>query len=202
MHAHMQPLYWRIQNTDTSGFDVVSLLMPATDSEPATVLPTDVSFCSRRLDKKALDIKWSEDDSDLFLSLLDRLSLNLEDEVDDEGLVLDINDDVVQGIVQLVALARFKTPWPTDELVGEDFNTEREEVEVGDLISVNTSAGFYMAIIVAMDSIDVTCILMEDIVDQGEQCIMPEHSVLVLNRSYVLPLAFADSDLGEEAVFH
>ena len=32
-----------------------------------------------------------------------------------------------------MALARFKTPWPTDELVAEDINTEREELELGDL---------------------------------------------------------------------
>lgn len=202
MHAHMQPLYWRIQNTEASEFHAVSLLMPATDDEPATVLPTDVSFCSHRKDKKDLDIKWSEDDSDLFMSLLERLSLNLEDDMDEEGLVLDINDELVQGIVQLVALARFKTPWPTDELVGGDINVVREELEVGDLIAINTLSGNYMGIIVAMDSIDVTCVLMEDIVSEDGQCLMPEHSLLVLNRHYALPLAFAENDLGEDATFH
>ena len=48
MFAEMQPLYWRIQNTDATGFDAVSLLMPSADGEPATLFPTDVSICSRR----------------------------------------------------------------------------------------------------------------------------------------------------------
>ena len=89
MFAEMQPLYWRIQNTDASGFDAVSLLMPSSDGEPATLFPTDVSFCSRRSGTQSVDLQWSDDDSDLFMTLLDRVEIPESDE-DDEGLVLDI----------------------------------------------------------------------------------------------------------------
>lgn len=200
MFAEMQPLYWRIQNTDAAGFDAVSLLMPSADGEPATLFPTDVSICSKRSGKQSVDLQWSDDDSDLFMTLLDRVEIPEADD-DDDGLVLDINDGVVQGIVQLVALARFKTPWPTDELVAEDINTEREEQELGDLVAINSLHGFATAIIVAMDSIDMTCILLEDISDQ-EQVLIPHHSLIVVNRTSVLPLTFAESDLGEGVTRH
>jgi len=198
MNAEMQPLYWRIQDTNNTGLDAVSLLMPANEGEPATVVPTDVSFCSRRSGNQAVDVRWSDDDSDLFLSLLERVS---HEDAEDDGIVLDINDGIVQGIVQLVALTRFQTPWPTDELVGEDFITEREETEIGDLVALNTRHGFYTAIVVGMDSIDVTVVLLEDICDGG-LCLVPDHSVLVIDRCSVLQIAFADTDTGEDAVFH
>ncbi|WP_370294092.1 hypothetical protein [Thalassolituus sp.] len=198
MIAEMQPLYWRIQDTDNSGLDAVSLLMPANEGEPATVVPTDVSFCSRRSGNQAVDVRWSDDDSDLFLSLLERVS---SEDAEDDSIVLDINDGIVQGIVQLVALTRFKTPWPTDELVGDDINTERDETEIGDLVALNTRYGFVMGIVVGMDSIDMTCILLEDISD-GDVCLVPDHSVLVFDRTNVLPIAFADTDTGEGATFH
>jgi len=200
MNAEMQPLYWRIQNNDNSGFDAVSLLMPAAEGEPATLVPTEVSFCSRRSGSQAVDVRWTEEDSDLFLSLLDRVSGDHAEETDD-SMVLDINDGVVQGIVQLVALARFKTPWPSDDLVAGDINTVREEVEIGDLVALHTHHGCPMAIIVGMDSIDLTCILLEDIEVDGVS-IVPEHSVFVVNRSCALPPAFAESDSGEDAVLH
>lgn len=200
MNAEMQAMYWRIQNNnDHSGQDAVSLLMPSDGSEPATLLPTEVSFCSRRSGRQDVDLKWSEDDSDLFLNLLERISN--DDPSDDEGIVLDINDGIVQGIVQLVALARFQTPWPTDELVGEDINTVRDDVEVGDLVAVNTLYGYPMAIIVGMDSIDLTCVLLESIEKDGFS-IVPDHSVIILNRNSALPNTFAASDTGEAETFH
>jgi hypothetical protein len=200
MNAEMQPLYWRIQNNDNSGFDAVSLLMPAGEGEPATLVPTEVSFCSRRTGTQAVDVRWTDEDSDLFLHLLERVSEDHADETE-EGVVLDINDGVVQGIVQLVALARFKTPWPSDDLVAGDVNTVREDIEIGDLVAIHTHYGCPMAIVVGMDSIDLTCILLEDIEAEGVS-IVPEHSVFVINRDSALPPAFAESDTGEDAVFH
>jgi hypothetical protein len=200
MNAEMQPLFWRIRDAESNGTEIVSLLMPSNaDGEPASEFPVDVCFQSRRSNRHAVDLRWSDDDSDLFLSLLDRISDDGDGE--EEGITLDINDGVVQGIVQLVALARFKTPWPSDDIVGEDFITEREEFEIGDLVALNTRYGFVMAIVVGMDSIDMTCILLENIQD-GDECLVPDHSVLIVNRAYALLPAFADSDTGEGAIIH
>ncbi len=199
MNAEMQPLFWRISDQDSSGFEAVSLLMPAGPAgEDAAVFPTEVSFPSNRSTTHPVDLRWSEEDSDLFMQLLDRLM-----EADDEQEIeVDISDGVIQGIVQLVALARFKTPWPTDELVGEDIITELEEIEVGDLVALNTCHGYALAIIVGLDSIDATCVLLDSLMNEEGQLVVPDHSLLVINRHYVLPAAFAPSDQGEDAVFH
>lgn len=198
MSTEMQPLFWRISDQDHSGFEAVSLLMPASPSDEAPAeFPTEVSFRSNRTSTHPVDLRWSEEDSDLFMTLLDRLA-NAEMDGDVE---LDISDSVVQGIVQLVALARFKTPWPTDELTGEDFITEREEIETGDLVALNTRYGYPLAIIVGLDSVDATCILLDPVYDNG-QVLIPHHSVLVVNRLSVLPASFSEGDTGEDAVLH
>jgi len=198
MNAEMQPLFWRISDQNKSGFEAVSLLMPSGQSgETPAEFPTEVSFRSNRSSTHPVDLRWSEEDSDLFMSLLDRL---VEAEEGDD-IEVDISDSVIQGIVQLVALARFKTPWPTDELTGDDFITEREELEIGDLVALNTCHGFALAIIVGLDSIDATCVLMDSLMS-GDELQVPDHSLLVINRHYVLSASFADSDVGEDAVFH
>lgn len=198
MNAEMQPLFWRISDQDQSGFEAVSLLMPAASAgEDPAEFPTEVSFRSNRSSHHPVDLRWSEEDSDLFMSLLDRLM-----EPEEEGdIEVDISDGVIQGIVQLVALARFKTPWPTDELVGDDIITEREELEVGDLVALNTRYGFALAIIVGLDSIDATCVLLDALMDNDE-LLIPDHSLLMINRLCVLPASFADADLGEDAILH
>lgn len=203
MYAEIQPLFWRIRDADTNGCDAVSLLMPSDEQgEPEAEFPTDVSFLSKRRSSSVIDLKWSEDDSDLFLSLLERIATPETEEVDDnDGITLDINDGVVQGIVQLVALARFQTPLPGDELMGRDLNTIREELEVGDLVALNTRYGFNLAIIVGLDSIDATCILLEDI-KNDDHLVAADHSVVVMSRLSVLSPEFNGSDLGEDAVFH
>lgn len=126
--------------------------------------------------------------------------LNKVMNVTEKDIQLDIEDGMVQGLINLVATARFHTPWPGDELEGEDFMTYRKEVEVGDLISINTKYGFYSAVIVALDSIDATVVLLDDIVSSAsadlsedeQEVIMPSHSLLILNRVCVLPAEFAE----------
>lgn len=198
MSTEMQPLFWRISDQNKSGFEAVSLLMPTgVSNEAPAEFPTEVSFPSNRSTTHPVDLRWSEEDADLFMTLLDRLAdEELEGEVE-----LNLSDSVIQGIVQLVALARFKTPWPTDELTGDDFITEREELEMGDVVALNTRYGYPLAIIVGLDSVDATCILLDPLFSNS-QVLIPDHSVLIVNRLSVLPATFADSDSGEEATHH
>lgn len=198
MNSEMLPLFWRVTGTDRNGVQAVSLLMPAriAGEEPAE-FPTDVFFRNNRQPQQSVDLRWSDEDSDLFMSLLDRV-VEAEDE---QEVSLDINDNVVQGIVQLVAVARFRTPWPSDEIAGDDFLTEREESEVGDLVAVNLRHGFVLGIVVGIDSIDATCILLESVMD-GERVVLPDHSLIVINRNSLLPCSFADADTGVSSTLH
>lgn len=198
MNAEMQPLFWRISQTKQVGMSVVSLLMPANAGGDVAEVPMDVSFPSKSSFYEPQDLRWSQEDSDLFLDLIDRV-MDTEDRSDIE---LDLNDDVVQGIVQLVALHRFQTPRPLDELLADDVITEREELEIGDLVSLNTQSGTPLAIIVGLDSIDATCVLLDALMNPDGEILIPDHSVLMVNRLAVLPAAFAVTDHGEGAILH
>jgi hypothetical protein len=197
MNAVLQPLFWRVANEQNSGLDVVSVLMPRGEEADKVAIEyaIDVSFKPSTHHLNPIDLRWSEDDSELFMSLLHKV-LN----VTDQDIQLDIEDGMIQSLINLVATARFHTPWPGDELEGEDFMTYRKEIEVGDLISLNTKYGFYSAVIVALDSIDATVVLLDDIVslesvelpEEEQDVIMPSHSLLMLNRVCVLPAEFSE----------
>jgi hypothetical protein len=196
MNTAMQPLFWRISGQH-SGMDAISLLMPDDSGEVPAEFPTDVTIQSRRRSPDPVDVRWSDDDNDLFMTLVDRV-MDLSDEAE---MVLDLTDDVVQGIIHLVALARFRTPWPGEELEADELNAPRQELEIGDLVALNTSAGFPMAVVVALDSVDATCILLDSIETLTGDTV-PDHSVLVMSRLNVLPSYFANSDQGESEVRH
>ncbi|WP_369854991.1 hypothetical protein [Candidatus Thalassolituus haligoni] len=199
MNAEVMPLFWRIAEHEQNGLEAVSLLMPAPASgEAPAEFPTEVCFRSSREQKPPVDLRWSDEDSDLFMSLLDRVV----DVEEDNEVTLDINDGIVQGIVQLVALARFKKPASTDDLVGDDFNTEREETEIGDLVALNTRYGYVLAIVVGLDSIDTTCVLLESVVDDAGLTLVAENTLVIANRLSILPGCFADSDVGQGETRH
>ena len=135
MNAILQPLFWRLANEQNSDLDVVSVLMPRGEEADKVAIEyaIDVSFKPSIYHQNPIDLRWSEEDSALFMSLLNKVM-----NVTEKDIQLDIEDGMVQGLINLVATARFHTPWPGDELEGEDFMTYRKEVEVGDLISINT----------------------------------------------------------------
>ena len=205
MNAGLQPLYWRLANETNSDLDVVSVLMPRGEEvdKVAVEYAIDVSFKPSTHHQNPIDLRWSEDDGALFISLLHKVM-----NVTEKDIELDIEDSMVQGLIHLVATARFHTPWPGDELEGEDFMTYRSEIEVGDLISINTIHGFFSGVIVALDSIDATVVLLDDIIslesasapEEEQEVVMPSHSLLMLNRVCVLPPEFAEDVDG--TVFH
>lgn len=205
MNAGLQPLFWRLANEMNSDLDVVSVLMPRGEEvdKVAVEYAIDVSFKPSTYHQNPIDLRWSEDDGALFITLLHKVM-----NVTEKDIELDIEDSVVQGLINLVATARFHTPWPGDELEGEDFMTYRREIEVGDLISINTIYGFFSGVIVALDSIDATIVLLDDIItletasapEEEQEVVMPSHSLLMLNRVCVLPPEFAEDVDG--AVFH
>lgn len=199
MNADELQLFWRIREGEHAEQEAaVSLLMPVSGPDSEAEFPTSVSFKAtelRRLDGLPHDLQWSDEDSDLFMSLLDRVT-DLSDEA--EEVVLDVSDELVQGIVQLVALVRFKSPWDIEDLVGRDMNVPRDELEIGDLVALNTRYGFNMAIVVGLDSIDATVILLDTVCDAQGTSLLPEHSVLLVNRMSVVSASFCETELPPE----
>ena len=197
MSAVLQPLFWRLANEQNSDLDMVSVLMPRGPEEEKVAIEyaIDVSFKPSTQHQSPIDLRWSEADGELFMSLLSNVM-----NVGDDHIELDIEDSMIQGLINLVAIARFHTPWPGDELEGDDFPTYRKELEIGSFISVNTTYGFYSAVIVALDSIDATVVLLDDIIspdtvdapEEHQEVIIPSHNLIMLNRVCVLPAEFAE----------
>ena len=197
MSAVLQPLFWRLANEQNSDLDMVSVLMPRGPEEEKVAIEyaIDVSFKPSTQHQSPIDLRWSEADGELFMSLLRNVM-----DVGDDHIELDIEDSMIQGLINLVATARFHTPWPGDELEGEDFPTYRKELDIGDFISINTIYGFYSAVIVALDSIDATVVLLDDIIspdtvdapEEHQEVIIPSHNLIMLNRVCVLPAEFAE----------
>jgi hypothetical protein len=190
MNAAMQTLYWRVANEKNTELDAVSVLMPQEDSGSSQVAleyPVDVSFKPSKQHSNPIDLRWSEEDVELFLALLNKVM-----DFDQRNIELDIEDRTIQGIIHLVATARFQTPYPADEIEGEDFITYRRELDVGDLVALNTHYGFVSAVIVDLDSIDATCILLDEVVDENDEVLLPGYQLLMMNRSAVLPAEFGD----------
>mgnify|MGYP000280066606 FL=1 len=197
MSAVLQPLFWRLANEQNSDLDIVSVLMPRGPEEEKVAIEyaIDVSFKPSTQHQSPIDLRWSEADGELFMSLLRNVM-----DVGDDHIELDIEDSMIQGLINLVATARFHTPWPGDELEGEDFPTYRKELDIGDFISINKIYGFYSAVIVALDSIDATVVLLDDIIspdtvdapEEHQEVIIPSHNLIMLNRVCVLPAEFAE----------
>jgi len=198
MSRDMQPLFWRINEQDHRGMEAVSLLMPTNDTENSALeMPTNVHLRTPGQSSYPMDLRWSSEDQELFMSLLERVvGQELEGNIE-----LDLTDEKVWNLIQLVALSRFKTPIPVDELLAEDFNCERQELSVGDMVAVNSLYGYPLAVIVGLDSIDLSCVLLEEIVHQ-EQVKVPKYSLLMVNRVSALPASFANTAAKEDAVLH
>lgn len=198
MSRDMQPLFWRINEQDRHGLEAISLLMPTDESSNAALeMPTNIKLYSAGRQAYPMDLRWSEEDQDLFMCLLERVAgRELEGDIQ-----LDLSDDNIWHLIQLVALSRFKTPLSIEQLLGPDINCERTEVSVGDMVAINALYGYPLAVIVASDSIDITCVLLEDLVHQAET-ILPQYSLLVVNRKSALPAAFAQTATCEQAVLH
>ena len=133
MSAVLQPLFWRLANEQNSDLDIVSVLMPRGPEEEKVAIEyaIDDSFKPSTQHQSPIDLRWSEADGELFMSLLRNVM-----DVGDDHIELDIEDSMIQGLINLVATARFHTPWPGDELEGEDFPTYRKELDIGDFIGI------------------------------------------------------------------
>lgn len=193
MDTDALPLFWRIRNNEQAGQEAVSLLMPMPGETKLAEFPTSVSVAPETQatsQNQPLDVRWSDEDTDLFMSLLDRVM----DFSESPELVVDVTDELVQGIVQLVALVRFKHPWNAEQILGRDINVPREELDIGDLVALNTCYGFFLAIVVKLDSLDAVCILLEPLKNQAHKTVLPESSVLQVSRMAIVPSMYCDSE--------
>lgn len=190
-------LKWRLADVQGSGSEQVSLVMPQITGNDIRefLLPTDIPSPQTTVE----DLRWSDEDLELFFHLLEK-QLGLEIV---EDMPLDLQDEGVINILHVVAAARFIIPETADGILAADISTVMEEYEPGDLAAIHTIDGFKSGIIVAMDSIEVTFVLLDCIEDADQQLLFDVYDTLLVNKHSLLPADFGSvASLEEPQTLH
>ena len=194
-HSVKHPLVWRLADVAGTGVEFVNVVMPEQGplANQEVLLSTDIPS---PLDA-SMDISWSDEDLDLFQSLLHKmLDLNPYD-----ADALQLNQPELVDVLHIVAAAHFIEPKDADEFLGEDISSTHSEVDIGDLISVHTQGGFKSAVVADLDSIEAVCVLLEPLEIDGKD-VLDIYDTFVVNKHNILPAEFGNVLPGDDAVIH
>jgi hypothetical protein len=190
------PLRWRLADIAGTGVEQVNVVMPELDahSQHEILLSTDIPSphaCEE-------DIGWTDDDISLFHELLSKML-----GIDVDGTTtLDLSDSDVVDVLHVVAAAHFINPCDGSGYLAEDISTVMSELDIGDLVAINTQEGYKSCIICALDSIDATCVLLESIEVSDERRELDVYDTLVVNKHSILPAEFGNVVPGKECTVH
>jgi len=194
-HSVKHPLVWRLADVAGTGVEFVNVVMPEQGplANQEVLLSTDIPS---PLDA-SMDISWSDEDLDLFQSLLHKmLDLNPYD-----ADALQLNQPELVDVLHIVAAAHFIEPKDADEFLAEDISSIHSEVDIGDLISVHTQGGFKSAVVADLDSIEAVCVLLEPLEIDGKD-VLDIYDTFVVNKHNILPAEFGNVLPGDDAVIH
>lgn len=194
-HIVKHPLKWRMADIEGDGVEFVNVVMPEQDplSNKEILLSTDIPSPLN----SSMDIRWSDEDIDLFQILL----FKMLDICDLENEQLGLNQPELVDVLHIVAAAHFIEPIDAEIFLAEDISTIHMEVDLGDLISVHTKDGFKTAIVADLDSIEAVCVLLEPLEIDGED-VLDIYDTFVVNKHNILPPEFGNVLPGDEAVIH
>lgn len=194
-HSVKHPLKWRLADIEGNGVEFVNVVMPEQDplSNQEILLSTDIPS---PLDS-SMDIRWSDEDIDLFQILLYKM-LDITDS--SEGN-LELNQPELVDIIHIVAAAHFIEPMDADEFLAEEISTVKIEIDIGDLVCVNTKGGLKSAVVADLDSIEAVCVFLEPLEVDGKD-VLDIYDTFVVNKHYILPAEFGNVLPGDDAVIH
>jgi hypothetical protein len=189
------PLTWRLADIEGTGIEFVNIVMPELDplSNQEILLSTDIPSPLN----STMDISWSDEDLDLFQTLLYKM-LDVTDTDSDQ---LELNQPELVDVLHIVAAAHFIEPMDADEFLAQDIPAVLGELDLGDLICVNTRGGFKTAVIADLDSIEAVCVLLEPLEIDGED-VLDIYDTFVVNKHNILPPEFGNVLPGDEATIH
>lgn len=208
INEHEKQLVWRLIDETGQGADVVTLVLPFSPKKPdqQQLLETDV-VASQALPPNPLtdhDLSWSQSDILLLYTLAQKM-LDFpepEDEFQNEKVTLDFEDPTVIEIIQIVAAARFAEPYDLTQVhFGEIINTELNELEQGDMVSLQGEGTYQLAVITEIDSVEATCVMLEPMVLSNGQT-LEIHDVIRVSRLDLLPATFGHVYPSEEDLIH
>jgi hypothetical protein len=189
------PLTWRLADVEGTGVEFVNVVMPeqGATSNKEILLSTDIPSPLN----SSMDISWSDEDLDLFQTLLYKML----DVTDTDADRLELNQPELVDVLHIVAAAHFIEPMDADEFLAQDILTVISEIDLGDLVCVNTKGGFKTAVVADLDSIEAVCVLLEPLEIDGED-VLDIYDTFVVNKHNILPPEFGNVLPGNEAIIH
>lgn len=211
-------IFWRLTDQSDEGSDAVSVVLTNSRrqalAEVAVDNETDSALRHSDTQPETIDIEWDKRDLELFLTLL-RNTVSQETESvypqqadqaqEVQQIELDLNDDSVVHILQIVAAARFATPYPAEPVI----NAKRSLIasvppcSVGELISIDTIDGLKPGVVVAEDDGELHCVLLDEITSPaGDNIRFDRHDIIILKRELALPGSFTHLQPGRSETIH
>lgn len=179
-------LKWRLADVAGEGVDLVNIVLPELNTQHTgeVLLSTDIPSPH----SSVADIQWSDEDRELFCILLEKM-MDFDFHKMEQ---LDLSDPDLIDVMHVVAAAHFLPPLNADEILAEDISTIMSELDVGDLVAINTRDGFKSCVIAGLDSIEALCVLLEPIDNLGEEYELDVYDTLLVNKHSILPADFGN----------
>lgn len=189
---------WRLSAERSDGYCSVSMVVPCPPDTKAwdLTIETDVqslsSDSSRSVSEETLE--WNQEDIDLFLRLINRRQLEVNQPLA-ETVRVDLTDPEVVEIINVVAAAGFGVAFTSYGLLQHaNGSLPVYQFDVGSVASINTVDGFKSCIVVDIDDDDVVCVMLEDVEVRSdiEHDHLSRHDLLLVKQIDILHPDFAE----------
>ena len=192
------PFLWRLSAERSDGYCSVSMIVPCPPDTKVRdlTIETDVQSLSSDSTWSVSEetLEWNQEDIDLFLRLINRRQLEVNQPLA-ETVRVDLTDPEVVEIINVVAAAGFGVAFTSYGLIQHmSGSLPVYQFDVGSLASINTVDGFKPCIIVDVDDDDVVCVLLEDVEVRSdrEHDNLCRHDLLLVKQSDILHPDFAE----------
>ena len=189
---------WRLSAERSDGYCSVSMIVPCPPDTKVRDLTIETNVQSLSSDRSRSvseeTLEWNQEDIDLFLRLINRRQLEVNQPFA-ETVRVDLTDPEVVEIINVVAAAGFGVAFTSYGLLQHvSGSLPVYQCDVGSLASINTVDGFKSCIIVDVDDDDIVCVLLEDVevrsdVEHDNLC---RHDLLLVKQSDILHPDFAE----------
>ena len=192
------PFLWRLSAERSDGYCSVSMIVPCPPDTKVRdlTIETDVQSLSSDSTRSVSEetLEWNQEDIDLFLRLINRRQLEVNQPFA-ETVRVDLTDPEVVEIINVVAAAGFGVAFNSYGLLQHVSGyLPVYKCDVGSLASINTVDGFKSCVIVDIDDDDIVCVLLEDVEvrSDAEYNNLCRHDLLLVTQSDILHPDFAE----------
>lgn len=194
------PFLWRLSAESSEGYCSVSMVVPCPPETQIQDFTIETNIQSLSSDSSRSEteetLEWNQEDIDLFIKLINRRRLQVNQPMD-ETVRVDLSDPDIIEIINVVAAAGFGVAFTSYGLLNQaDGTFPIYPFDVGSLASLNTVTGFKPCVVVDMEDDDVVCVLLDDIEVNSRELDLDQlsrHDLLLVKRIDILHPEFAEA---------